>query len=89
MKIRKMTAPAVTLTALAAVWFAGCSSDNSTNVSQGENNPSEPQPVAKNHDAAKGDAMAQPVSLKEGFSVPAFDVNTVSGELKGQTLCYV
>lgn len=89
MKIRKMTAPAVALTVLSAVWLAGCPSDTATTDDATTTTSSTRSETVTKSEGTGTSGAVKTVSIKEGFDVPAFDVYTVSGEQKGETLCYV
>jgi hypothetical protein len=92
MRIRKILCSGTALAAVTAAWMAGCTGSGSDTESM--NQP----PVAQRPESgpskgapSKGTQSggAQTVALQVGADVPAFDVLTVSGELKGQELCYV
>jgi hypothetical protein len=81
MDIRKISASGAALAVVVAAWVAGCAGSGS------DAPPASQSPVAQQPGKPSGAARA--ASLAVGDNVPAFDVKTISGELKGQTLCYV
>ena len=87
MDTRKISASGAALTVVAAAWIAGCTqpASESPPVSQA---PSGQSPVAQ-QPAEKPAGATRTASFAVGDNVPAFDVTTISGELKGKTLCYV
>jgi len=79
---RKISASGAALTIVAAAWIAGCAG-NGNDAAQEDRSPVAQQPAGKTGGAAGA------ASLAAGANVAAFDVTTISGELKGKTLCYV
>lgn len=88
MNQRKMFASGGLLAAAAMVWIAGCS-DPSTQTESSSGVAQRTTGQSQTGAAATEKGMVQTVGLTTGAAVPLFDVLTVSGELKGKSLCYV
>jgi len=86
MDARKISVSGAAFTIVAAAWIAGC------NGSGNDAPPVSESPIAQQPaGTTAGEPAGAPrtAGLAVGDNVAAFDVTTISGELKGQTLCYV